>query len=123
MEQMTLTLDPPKPLSYLDLFHGLTTWTLTSVEVPPFIGWWRTRSLAGDDNGDRRWWDGDRWSVSVNASCDDRACEEAKLIHMPSRFVGQVVWCGLARPHLAAYEIPLVRSDRLVRLQALQGKE
>lgn len=104
---------PPQPVSYLDLFHGLSDWFLTAEQPPIYMGWYRTRPLDGGEDEVRRFWDGETWSVATRGDVSDETSEDCRQTPMLSKYAKQVMWAGLLRAHIAGYTYPLLETERL----------
>lgn len=115
---MDAFLGPPKAVTFIEKFLGLTGWTKTSDACPPYIGWWRTWSPV---RAERRWWNGHVWSIPV-------------VLGDPLPYVAMgvntrqdsesIVWAGLRRPHLAGYlEYRLVKSPRALTWEKIRGAD
>lgn len=93
----------------VEKFFGLSEW---SSGPPPFVGWWKTRrkNFPNLIQPQRRWWDGQQWSVFCRSdNSDEETAERAKT---PIPVKDPVEWCGLLHPHPDGYPYQLERSDR-----------
>jgi len=119
---LTAPIEFPTPHTYIEALCGLTSWILTKDSPPPYIGWWRT--YREDGHYARRWWDGGRWSAQVFATDSDLLARYAHCVHPNPKYLGDVRWCGLLRPHIAGYlEYNLVKSPRLQMAELLLLRE
>lgn len=112
MEQLKL---PTVDLTVdVEAFIGLTDWKSAAVELPPTIGWWKTRkkSSPGLLQPQRRWFNGITFSypVLVNVDCDEQAEEMAVCTTHHS--ITDIEWCGLKAPHPSGYSYNLIRTRR-----------
>lgn len=102
----------------VEAFFGLTEWV---TGAPPTIGWWKTRVKGHPTRfqPQRRWWNGEQWSLYVCPGEDDEATAEAK--DEPTMLNNEIEWCGLKHPHPDGYPYQLERSDR-TKLHALKRR-
>jgi len=108
---LSMYLGPPKPTTYIEKYLGLTEWMQTSEAPPPFIGWWRTYTETSAPS-QRRWWNGEYWSVPVYPGTSDNVAALFAACPTLAPPAG-IIWCGLRKPHLAGYlEYRLVKSSR-----------
>jgi hypothetical protein len=103
----------------VEAFIGLTGWSKTTEQPPPFLGWWETRREDVERVSCRRWWNGHHWSKPVWPDMFEEA-DRLKTIPAGLEIQPQIEWCGLNKPHPDGYDYPLVASARLWR--ALHGK-
>lgn len=107
------SLGEPQWTNHMEKFHGLTPWALTSIEAPPYTGWWRVHTGKGSYS--RRWWNGMRWSEIVGTWMSDGDVLLQQLQELPKEKSDKVIWCGLAREHIAGYTYLMLKSPKLVR--------
>ena len=109
-------LGPPKEVTYIEQFLGLTGWKKTAEECPPYIGWWRTWSPM---RAERRWWNGHVWSIPVTLGHPLPAVAMGIATRQDSE---SILWSGLKRPHLAGYlEYRLIKSPRVINWEKIHG--
>lgn len=85
-----------------ETFLGLTEWRRTTVNPPPFTGWWKTRRSDSPAYAQpqRRWWDGEFWSLPAFPNDSDAEVVVTKQTRAHTTTVGgEIEWCGLKHPH------------------------
>lgn len=85
-----------------EVFLGTTPWLKTTEQTPPCTGWWKTRRSESPYymQPQRRWWDGENWSMPVFLTDPDTWVENAKRSPAETTNIGGVIeWCGLKHPH------------------------
>jgi hypothetical protein len=124
MQQMNLALNVsaflghPQPVTYIELFLGVTDWKLTREDPPEYLGWYRVRvDGAPNPNASQhmRYWNGVAWSGVVLRHFSDELVEERSQVFASIEYSQNIIWCGLKKPHLVGYFDPLVLSPRSQR--------